>query len=364
MKTTMGLTLALTLVGAAWATSGCSDDSTARSDGAARDASVQDARLSDSGDAAPPDTTLGADQAPCSQPTQVVITSGYVCRTSCGEAVACKSLTDSSAKLLSPTGWTDIDLLVAGRDATGHGGLVGRRSSGEVVAYSLNTDQQEVVAVQNVETLTAGDSHFCVQHKDNTASCWGRQDAGQFGLGFNPGTPAPASQPVVLPEKNILAIAAGGTATCVIRANKTVACAGTLSKQSNASFEVITALGSDAQQIYVGGIEGTAEACAVDSTGKLTCTHGKFTPPATAAAPTSITVTDLSMCAVLAGELRCAGEAWDTATKVWVSVEPTGLPDVVSVVANHGYFCAVTTGAEVWCWGGAAWEAVPTRMWP
>jgi len=287
---------------------------------------------------------------------QVALSSGFVCTLRVDGAVACQML--RTGEPVAPFGWTNFKMIALGRGTGGSGEIVGLRSSGEVESYRFLVGTEASVAVADVESIGGGDSHFCARHSDGTVSCWGRS-VGQFGTGLEPVT-VPPDQPVKLPIESVRAMAVGGHATCVIREDRKVACAGWLSPHPDGLFAVVPSLGDHAEKLYMGGVEPDAAACVLDGGGALRCTYSEVSPPS--GESSDVAVGHQAVCALFAGALKCSGTSWDYHTAQLVSVQPSALPSVVSVATDSSNWCAITVNDEVWCWGGVEnWTSAAYR---
>jgi alpha-tubulin suppressor-like RCC1 family protein len=202
----------------------------------------------------------------------------------------------------------------------------GDNASGQLGDQSFLNRSSPVAAavVSNVREVTAGDQHSCAVTRAQTVLCWG---ANEFGEGGQGSTRALVNVPTPVPGlSGVVAIAAGGSHTCVIVVNGSVLCWG-----ANLAGELgrTTVTDRDATPRPVAGIENAI----------------------------GLALSNKSTCALLADHtVRCWGsnfnrqlgrEGADSATPSAV----TGLVGVVAIRAGGSHVCALLRDSTVQCWG-------------
>ena len=172
--------------------------------------------------------------------------------------------------------------------------------------------------------------HGCVVHDDGGVTCWGRNDDGQLGRGFESPWEAPGRVPGL---DDVAEVAVGQLVTCARHMNGTVSC-----------------WGNDAYEMLGDGTPGAVHRASPQ------------TVPGISSA-VSIDVGAQHVCAALAdGTVLCWGyNLFDQLGRdVGFVTDPTptavpGLSDVAQVATMFAHTCARTaTTGEVWCWGRAA----------
>jgi alpha-tubulin suppressor-like RCC1 family protein len=174
-----------------------------------------------------------------------------------------------------------------------------------------------------VQAVAAGVTHTCAITAASGVRCWGRNDLGQVGNGPN-GAFLDVKTPVdVLPLTGIVAIATGGSHSCALRTDGTIACWG---DNSNGQL----------------GVMGVAQ------------TNVPRDVPVDRA--TAIAAGDFGTCALLpSGRIMCWGLSKylgvDVDGGVLPPTEVVGVNDVVSIhVAGASAFAILRTGA-IRAWG-------------
>lgn len=189
-----------------------------------------------------------------------------------------------------------------------------------------------VSGLTGVSAITAGENHTCALKTDGTVWCWGQNSSGNLGNGAAT-TVAPfgITTPVnVTGLTDVLAIAAGGSHSCAVKADSTVQCWG------------------------------------YNSDGQLGSGRPDLSPHPTAAAVTGLTgVTQIAMglrhgCALrIDGTVRCwgsnnAGQLGNGNTAVFQSTTPLdviGLTGASAISAGVAHSCALGAAGTVRCWG-------------
>lgn len=186
--------------------------------------------------------------------------------------------------------------------------------------------------------LAVGFTHACVL-RDHEVRCWGDDRFGQLGRGETSDMPRAPGPSIVMPA--VVAVAAGGSSTCVLDDAGAVFCFG---------------LGRHGQ---LG--DGTLDMHA-------TPTRVAALPPASA-----ISLGSDHACAIAAGDVYCWG--WngtgqavpaqrprmpDDPSDVLVPTHVEGLAPMAEIVAGYLDTCARTVDGELVCWG--AQHETPTSL--
>lgn len=184
----------------------------------------------------------------------------------------------------------------------------------------------QVPGLTDAVAVVAGDNYSCALRAAGQVVCWGQNNYGQLGLGFVNSVPHAPTAIASLPDA--VAITAGGSHTCALRANGEVLCWG-----KNQDGEV--------------GIGVTPQPVP-------TPTLVSGLAPATA-----IGAGDAHTCALLAtGDVYCwgnssYGQIGDGSVGVSVPT-PTrafGLADAVAIAVGREHTCALRATGAVVCWG-------------
>ena len=252
-------------------------------------------------------------------------------------------------------------------DTTTHTGVPGR------VATSLR-----------IAALETADGGSCGMLEDHRAICWGSNSLGQLGVGSVGVVSTP--QPMI-GENNIAEISLGYFASCLLRRDHTVACAGKANLlgrgvTTNAStFATVSSLGP-----AIDVAAGDDHMCVLLTTGAVTCwgANSNFqlgdgtmtassTPIAGPLGPyTQIAAGDNHTCGLRSGQVECwgrgdSGELGDgTQTSRGTAAPVMNLTDAVSVVGLSQSTCALRSTGRVSCWGlnaqGAVGDGSTTAM--
>jgi len=239
-------------------------------------------------------------------------------------------------------------------------------------------------ALSGVAAIAAGSGHTCaLLTGDGSAVCWGRDNAGQLGDGYDLPSPTPIT---VLGSTGfkislLMQVIAGGDRTCAIDGNSHLKCWGDPSQPPGMYF--VDGTGEPIGTV-VTAAEGVAHGCAVQNNKQVICWGsnaggqlGNSTVTDSAAFPVPVMATGGSLLSnavsVVAGAMySCAlldtgivscwgsnsqgqlgnGSRFDSSSPV--SVQMTGggpLTGVVALAAGDAHACAVTEDRALWCWG-------------
>jgi alpha-tubulin suppressor-like RCC1 family protein len=200
--------------------------------------------------------------------------------------------------------------------------------------------------------------------------CWGENRDGRCGAASGVGE-AQAKQAVVVADiRDAIAVSAGGTQTCALRASGKVACWGGNAfgelgdGEEDGSFAPVEPLFSvqtrEIEQIAVGGSSLGGTSCARDNTHKLWCwgrNHEQQVRPAEVEiqnAPVQIqgvdAAADLSIgqdfvCSIIGGQLRCWGNGFGSAPSSILSVTNP----IIGSLSSKGFMTCVRSASDVQC---------------
>jgi VCBS repeat-containing protein len=172
-----------------------------------------------------------------------------------------------------------------------------------------------------LETVSAGGSHTCGIKSDETLACWGNNASGQA-------TP---------PAGNFTQVSAGGNHTCALMVDGTLACWG-----SNTSGQSTPPAG-----IFAQVSAGASHTCAIRTDGTIACWGSDASGQA--APPVGI------FTQVSAGELHTCGLKNDASLACWgsntngQSAPPVGT--YIQVESGGYHTCALKTDGTLVCWG-------------
>jgi alpha-tubulin suppressor-like RCC1 family protein len=257
----------------------------------------------------------------------------------------------------------------------------GALGNGTAVDWALERPVPVPVPVVGISTATAvdtGSGHTCALLADRTVRCWGSNRFGQVGHPSIPGTqdpPQPHPAPVQVPGiATANAVAAGGSLTCALLADRTVSCWG----GSGHSYPG----GGDHRAYPVEGITdvtaitaGDIHACGLLADHRVQCwnymNYGPIRDEMGAQLPLPVPAIDDAVaitaglrhtCALLGDHtIRCWGRNdqgqlgnptnADTETPVTIPVAVTGISDAIAIAAAGEHTCAQLADHTLRCWG-------------
>jgi alpha-tubulin suppressor-like RCC1 family protein len=229
-------------------------------------------------------------------------------------------------------------------------------------------------------TISAGVNHTCATTEWGTGKCWGINDSGQLGDGYD--APLTSSSPVdVLISSigtGITQVAAGYAFTCGVTGTSAIACWG-----NNYYGELGTGDASNNPFPYpvfelssgmIAVTAGDTHACALTSSGAVKCwgSNGygqlgnntdanSFTPVNTIGLSSGIVQISAGgnhTCALTdSSELKCwgsnlYGESDGSAVDKWTPSGVAGITTrILSVSSGGAHTCAVTSSHGIKCWG-------------
>ncbi len=245
---------------------------------------------------------------------------------------------------------------------------------------NVATTSVAVTGLSDAVAVATGEKHSCALRAGGTVLCWGFGTDGELG---NADSPNSSTVTVVVSGlTDAVAIAAGATHTCALRAGGSVQCWG-----SNTAGELGTGLRSAGSNVPVAVSSlnnatvvalavGNRLSCALKSSGTVSCwgsndngqlgigSLGVDNPNATPLSLSNvvaITAGGFHACALLAnGTVSCWGRNADSqlggnsSPKSSVPVAVAGLSDVVAVSGGGAHTCALLSAGTVRCWGQSA----------
>ena len=271
-----------------------------------------------------------------------------------------------------------------------------------VVTYPCSPTPVAVSGLVGATAIASGGAHNCALLGGGKVACWGNNDSGQLGIGAATGPQACGVNAVACSTTpvpvdglaEVTAITAGGSYTCALLMNGTVACWGdnSLGQLGNGSST------GSSTPVLVPGLSGVTaigagygHACALRSEGAVVCwgddqagqVGNDMTGPDTCgttpcsrtpavvgmlANATAIAVGALDTCALLGGgTVECWGDNVSgelgngmrtgpeiCALGVACSKKPVavyGLTGATAIAAGGASACAVVGGTTVECWG-------------
>ena len=228
--------------------------------------------------------------------------------------------------------------------------------------------------IGNAVSITAGSYHACALLSNGRVLCWGRSEFGRLGNDIlNDGMASTPQQVVNLSDA--IAITAGSSYTCALRANGAVACwgrndAGQLGDNTTTDRGFPLLVSGLSNAVVIGA--GFNHTCAILANGAARCwgdgASGKLGDGATLRRVTPVPVAGLSdavaisaglnhTCAVLAnGAGRCwgpnvDGQLGDGTTTRSLTPAVAAVDSAVAIVAGFSYSCASQANGVVRCWG-------------
>lgn len=217
-----------------------------------------------------------------------------------------------------------------------------------------------VPGVDDARALAAGDRHTCALRADGTLWCWGDDRDGQLGSGRE--ILRPAVGPAVAALSDVRALAAGAQHTCALDAAGAVACWGAGSAGQLGDGRGMDAATPARPVLPAGAVvalhAGGHASCARTADASVWC-WGRDAGQIAGAVPDALAARvepELSGARALAlGEtLRChvpAGTARARCTSRGQAQELSAPDDVVELAAGSAFACARTGAGEIWCWG-------------
>jgi alpha-tubulin suppressor-like RCC1 family protein len=175
--------------------------------------------------------------------------------------------------------------------------------------------------------VAAGAAHTCAVTGDGAVRCWGAGDAGQLGLGTETGALAPPATAIALPAAAI-AVAAGADFSCALLGDGQVACWGAGARGQLGSGDLggraapASAVSLTAKATLLAA--GTHHACALLANDRLTCWGANDS-----------------------GQLGLG----DTADHPLPALVDAGTARVRAVAAGGDATCVMLDGGAVKCWG-------------
>jgi alpha-tubulin suppressor-like RCC1 family protein len=203
-----------------------------------------------------------------------------------------------------------------------------RAQTGTPTAAGMGADLQlkpvEVLDLEDVAEVAAGNGHTCARRADGRVLCWGAAESGQLGLAATTTRPMPT---LVEDVTGAVEIAAGASHTCARLGDGSVRCwgAGTygqlgagVTTDRNPRSLLVLDLPGPAVHISAGG----AFSCAVSERGTACWGQNRH------------------------GEVGDGTQVQRTAP-----VAVAGLQNAAALGLGDAHACAVTTGNELFCWG-------------
>jgi alpha-tubulin suppressor-like RCC1 family protein len=198
----------------------------------------------------------------------------------------------------------------------------------------------KVVGLDNAIAVTAGASMSCVLRANGSARCWGANDHGQLGDGTNSPSPTPVVPVGVSGGISARALSAGGVHACAIRSDGSLACWG------RNTAGVVLGNGGVEEILGPTTVSGLSNVVAVSA--------GKVSFPKIIVIPEPAA----HSCALLAtGGVMCwgrnaFGELGDRTTVTSATpVAVSGISNAVGVAVGSQHTCAVLVTGQVRCWG-------------
>lgn len=228
-------------------------------------------------------------------------------------------------------------------------------------------------------SIAAGYEHTCaiygVVAGANTdygqVVCWGENRDGRCGAATGVGE-AQAKQPVIVPDlSDAVAIAAGGTQSCALRASGTISCWGSNSfgelgdGEADGSFSPVDpkfpTVARDVEQVAAGGSSLGGTTCVRDGAQRVWCwgrNHEKQVRPTTSEiqdVPIQIqgieSASDLAVgqdfvCAVNGGSVQCWGDGFGSAAST-VAIDADAIDG--ALLSAKGFMACMRGAASVKC---------------
>lgn len=253
---------------------------------------------------------------------------------------------------------------------------------------------QTAQADPTVTQVVAGGMHSCALTTDGAVRCWGDNRFGQLGSTANSGTESPNPSPLAVQglDNNVVAITAGGSHTCALTMAGAVRCwglnnYGQLGSITNSGAYTPNPIPLNVQGLNDGIVAiaaGRHNTCALTSGGTVRCWgwnyYGQiggtanngtgeanpvpFDVQGLHSGAVAIAVGSGQTCALTTtAEVRCwgsnsSGELGTTVNSGTFNPNPSPLEvqgldsGVTAIAAGDAHTCALTATGEVRCWGG------------
>jgi alpha-tubulin suppressor-like RCC1 family protein len=236
------------------------------------------------------------------------------------------------------------------------------------------------------EIIDLGTKHGCGLRADGTVQCWGSNNFGQLGNGFN-GDKFASGSPVDVSnlENTVIDIAAGGEHSCAVIANGEVKCWGENEHGQlgdgnfgyNWAVIPVDVINLNATAEVV--VAGNRHTCVLTTAGGVKCwgsnEYGQIGNGSSESfEPTPMDVTGLTsgVIALSAGFDHNCAVTTDGAVKCWgyntfyqlgdgtqndrnIPIDVTGLASgITDISAGYDHTCALSNSGTVKCWGASA----------
>jgi cysteine-rich repeat protein len=221
------------------------------------------------------------------------------------------------------------------------------------------------VSLQDVDwglhALSSGLMHNCAIVDGGDLVCWGENGRGQLGESTNEDRNVPTP---VMSIAGAAAISAGGHHSCALLADGSVSCWGdnrdcTLGQSNVMEMSLVPVLVTSLQVVDL-------VACGQLGDGQA-LVEPSYVPIEVVGVSDAIGVAagDGHSCAIVgAGAVRCWGENTygqlgdGTNDDSPLPVDVVGLSDITTVCLGNGFSCAVSAGGSIHCWGGGSWGSL------
>jgi alpha-tubulin suppressor-like RCC1 family protein len=297
--------------------------------------------------------------------TQIATGQWHTCALRTGGTVACFGWNytgqlgfGTSTRVDAPNPWPTTVAGLSGvtQIATGNSHTCALRNDGTVACFGSNfhgelgntTNTEVAVAnptpttvagLSGVTQIATGGTHTCALRNDGTVACFGSNYYGELGTPSPPATAATNPAPITVAGlSGVTQIAAGDSQTCALRNDGTVACFGrnTYGQLGNTSNN--GTLNANPTPTTVDGLTGvtaiavgTSHTCAARNDGTVACFGNNHY-----------------------GQLgNTTNNGTDTANPVPTAV--AGLSTVTGIAAGFAQTCALRSDGTVWCFGSNAY---------
>jgi alpha-tubulin suppressor-like RCC1 family protein len=228
-------------------------------------------------------------------------------------------------------------------------------------------------------------NHTCVVKEDGTVQCWGSNASGQLGNGSSGPAQFETSPVQVSGLSDAVAVAAGTSHTCALRANGTVSCWGAngsgrlgdgttttrttpvaVLNPDGTTLSGVVAVTAGLTHTCAVRVDGTARCWGSNSNGRLGNGNTSISSSAFASAVTSlpdavaITAGSDHTCAVrIGGGVRCWGANFSGQLGIGSTdngshatpLDIPGLVEITTVQAGGSHTCGLRSNGQVRCWG-------------